>query len=44
MQGTSLGIVRAFVPNPNPIAWKIVFAIQWAFAVLVLVAALVVPE
>ncbi|KAL3442662.1 putative MFS sugar transporter [Aspergillus insuetus] len=44
MQGTSMGIVRAFVPNPNPVAWKIVFAIQWAFAVLVIVAALAVPE
>ncbi|KAL2829893.1 putative MFS sugar transporter [Aspergillus pseudoustus] len=37
MQGTSMGIVRAFVPNPNPVAWKIVFALQWAFAALVIV-------
>ncbi|KAL2810243.1 putative MFS sugar transporter [Aspergillus granulosus] len=44
MQGVSLGMVRAFVPNSKPIAWKVVFGIQWVFACLAIVAALVVPE
>jgi SP family general alpha glucoside:H+ symporter-like MFS transporter len=44
IQGVSLGMVRAFVPNVHPIAWKIVFSIQWVFAVLVFVLSLVVPE
>ncbi|KAK7202438.1 putative MFS sugar transporter, partial [Myxozyma melibiosi] len=38
MQGTSLGVVRAFVPNLNPSAWKTVFALQWVFGSLPMVA------
>ncbi|KAF3390848.1 Alpha-glucosides permease MPH2 [Talaromyces pinophilus] len=44
IQGVSLGVVRAFVPDQRPVAWKIVFSIQWIFAVLVFVLSLVVPE
>ncbi|KAH1360760.1 hypothetical protein KXW30_006943 [Aspergillus fumigatus] len=44
MQGVSLGIVRAFILDMRPLAWKIVFGIQWAFATLVLIAAFLVPE
>ncbi|KAG2024221.1 hypothetical protein GB937_003868 [Aspergillus fischeri] len=44
MQGVSLGIVRAFILDMRPLAWKIVFGIQWAFAGLVLIAAFLVPE
>jgi hypothetical protein len=43
MQGTALGIVRSMVTNTAPIAWKIVFSIQWPVAVL-LFSALWVPE
>jgi SP family general alpha glucoside:H+ symporter-like MFS transporter len=44
MQGVSLGIVRAFILDMRPLAWKIVFGIQWVFAGLVLIAAFLVPE
>ncbi|KAH1995164.1 hypothetical protein KXV33_001953 [Aspergillus fumigatus] len=44
MQGVSLGIVRAFILDMRPLAWKIVFGIQWAFATLVLIAAFLVPD
>lgn len=44
MQEVSLGIVRAFILDMRPLAWKIVFGIQWAFATLVLIAAFLVPE
>ncbi|KAJ5683419.1 hypothetical protein N7462_006584 [Penicillium macrosclerotiorum] len=43
MQGTALGIVRSMVTNTAPIAWKVVFAIQWPVAVL-LFSALWIPE
>ncbi|PYH85288.1 putative MFS sugar transporter [Aspergillus uvarum CBS 121591] len=43
MQGTALGIIRAMVPNKAPVAWKIVFAIQWPVAVLLFLA-LLIPE
>ncbi|KAL6229493.1 hypothetical protein BDW75DRAFT_249641 [Aspergillus navahoensis] len=29
MQGTALGMIRGFVPNLAPTAWRMVFAIQW---------------
>ncbi|OJJ45295.1 hypothetical protein ASPZODRAFT_17513 [Penicilliopsis zonata CBS 506.65] len=43
MQGTSMGIIRAFVPSLQPSAWKTVFAIQWAVGGLPLLA-IFVPE
>lgn len=43
MQGTSLGIVRAFVPNIKPIAWKTAFAIQFVVGGLPLLA-FFIPE
>lgn len=43
MQGTSLGIVRAFVPKLDPSAWKTVFALQWLVGGLPLLA-FFIPE
>lgn len=43
MQGTALGIIRSLVSNKAPVAWKIVFAIQWPVAVLLFLT-LFVPE
>jgi hypothetical protein len=43
MQGTALGIIRSLVLNKAPVAWKIVFAIQWPVAVLLFLT-LFVPE
>ncbi|KAJ6032519.1 hypothetical protein N7540_003251 [Penicillium herquei] len=43
MQGTALGIIRSMVLNKAPVAWKVVFSIQWPVAVLLLLV-LLVPE
>ncbi|KAH7389117.1 general substrate transporter [Cadophora sp. MPI-SDFR-AT-0126] len=37
MQGVALGIIRTFVPNIHPIAFRHVFAIQWAFGGLLMI-------
>jgi SP family general alpha glucoside:H+ symporter-like MFS transporter len=43
MQGTALGVIRGFVPDMAPRAWKMVFAIQWIVAGLPLLV-LLIPE
>lgn len=44
MQGVALGIIRSFVPDIDPTAFRIVFAIQWAFGILVTAAFAITPE
>tara|TARA_B100001146_G_C15821866_1_gene281276 strand:- start:286 stop:420 length:135 start_codon:yes stop_codon:yes gene_type:complete len=44
MQGVALGIIRIFVPNIHPVAFRHVFAIQWAFGGLMMIAFALTPE
>jgi MFS family permease len=44
MQAVGLGIVRAFVPDLAPQAFRNIFAVQWAVGGLVIIAFSVVPE
>ncbi|KAK5108279.1 hypothetical protein LTR62_008594 [Meristemomyces frigidus] len=44
MQGVALGIIRIFVPNIEPVAFRTVFAIQWAVGGLLIVAFALAPE
>lgn len=44
MFGLALGVVRIFVPNIHPSAFRTVFAIQWAVGGVATIAWLLVPE
>lgn len=44
MQGVALGIIRVFVPNIAPKAFRTVFAIQWAVGGLAILAFVFAPE
>ncbi len=44
MQGVALGIVRVYVPDIEPQAFRTVFAIQWAVGLTVVIAFAVAPE
>ena len=44
MQALALGVVRIFVPNTEPIAFRTVFAIQWAVGGFATLAWALVPE
>lgn len=44
MYGLALGIVRIFVPNINPSAFRTVFALQWAVGTLSTILWVLVPE
>lgn len=44
MQGLALGIIRIFVPNIKPIAFRIVFALQWPVGALLILAFAIAPE
>jgi hypothetical protein len=44
MQTVGLGVVRAFVPDTRPQAFRIVFALQWLVGILPLIAFALSPE
>jgi MFS family permease len=44
MQAVGMGVVRSFVPDIEPQAFRNVFAVQWAVGGLVILAFSVVPE
>lgn len=44
MQATGLGVVRSFVPDTRPIAFRTAFAVQWLVGGLPIFAFLLVPE
>ena len=44
MLGMGLGVVRIFVPNVSPQAFRIVFAIQWVVGGIAVIAFALTPE
>jgi hypothetical protein len=44
MQAMGLGVVRAFVPDLRPLAFRTAFALQWLVGGLPMIAFFLVPE
>jgi hypothetical protein len=44
LQAIGLGVVRAFVPDLRPSAFRTVFALQWLFSAFPIILFFLVPE